>query len=387
MKRNKSRVTDTTKFENKDASKPVAKQPISENRPKQCYIQRRRLDGGTDEVSQRQIDTLNTKLNQDVKKLDGLVQTWRHFSPESAPFRNSNDDPVCILTDTIASLTKTLISRASTGDSIAASQMWETSFELIKGIHLLSEKKPDLLRPVAKKSLFVPSLRSKRKKFTHNFNHVAEKIGLSEECYVNTQPNARYNLNKAATFFVAEKLEAAGRIRDRMQFWEDLLKGTFPSWHPKYLRVAKKIQNDYWELGFDCDSESKASFSLVSKFAYPGVSLAKGDFWTLKLVGKRGATRDYTLDDWLVEFGGFRPEDLELRTLPAFDRNSWKEWYQKAIKPFLEAPGTLKLIQETQTQLYREVKSRAADETDYDIIDELRQTCEPKVESLAPPAP
>ena len=241
------------------------------------------------------------------------------------------DESVVALCGVLRLVTKRLIRVAETGDPVAVVQLWDASGELIKAIHALALQKPEFLKPIARKALFLPSLRAKTKRsFTYNFEDVQKAIELSQACLINTGPKAQYNLDSPDTLLVAEKLESLGLIREKIKEGER-------QWKELMRRFKLRI----------------------------------------------------SLDDWLVEFCGHDRYDLRLRDLPDYDKSSSVVWWENVIKPYLEAPETLDRIRDTP--LYAHLSERASKSKfstkDYAVIDELKKRCRRQVlNSLAPKA-
>jgi hypothetical protein len=311
------------------------------------------------------VEQANFNLSYGAEMLAELLKSPRYSICFFDASLRSGTHPVCTLVRVVRYLTKALIKTAMKGDTMAAAQVWDTSGELIKAIHELASKDPEVLKPIARKALLLPSFRAKPiKPFKCQFPFVQEAIELSKDCIINTSADAQFDLNSPATFLVATKLEAVGRLRQQMKALEANWKtpeDSIKSWKP--LRRPRR--------------KSKESARLLALLGM-NVSRARKSYKPLSL----------TLDECLKS-GGFRRDDHYLLKLPDYNKASARQWWAQVIKPYLEAPETLEQIR--GTEFYDQLcaassKGKKGTSKDSDVIDELKKRCQRQVlTSLAPP--
>ena len=296
----------------KNLSEDEIKRLVSSDRKRALALARRNLDDG-------------------LAILVQLLESQGFPEPEVSDSREVlwDTDPDFVFCAFFRRITEALINNARAGNTRAVGQAWDASSRLINMIHALAKQNPGLLKPFARKALFLPAFRANVKKFTHDFQRVQEAIELSQDCFINTDLDALVDLESPATSLVAARLEAVGRIREDM-----------------------KTMQKAWQ--HFCENSNPAS--------------------------------SYTLPEWLVQIGGFQPEELFLLELPDYDKNSALEWWERVIKPYLADPKTLDSIR--GTPFYQSLCDGAETPKDSDVRDRLKERCRPKVlRSLAPQVP
>jgi len=98
--------------------------------------------------------------------------------------------------------------------------------------------------------------------------------------------------------------------------------------------------------------------------------------------GEFAKYRGVALEDYWREQRPFQPEALSYRKLPPLSKSTVPTWWTIAVKPLLDRRETLERIK--GTQLYDEL-CKATDGKDYQIRDELKRRCRPRLASLAKP--
>lgn len=248
----------------------------------------------------------------------------------------SHDDAECVLCDRVSGLIREICKLAKEGRFAPVNTTWHGAKEFVETIHDMAlNGTVDNLRFIARDSLFLPSLRANAKTFPHDFAEVQEALGLSKDCIVNMDWEALHQLDRPATRFVAEILEDIAHWQRNVRYHDESLQ----------------------------DFQRRAS-------ERPG--------------GILDQYRGLTLAEYWLRFFPTRREALTYKDLPPFDRTTWLEWWQKAVKPRLEVRETLESIR--GTSFYDEVQKATTSGKDYEVRDELKRRCKPKVKALARPA-
>jgi hypothetical protein len=78
------------------------------------------------------------------------------------------------------------------------------------------------------------------------------------------------------------------------------------------------------------------------------------------------------------------PKNFVKVFLPPLNKNTAPEWWEKAVKPYLEKRETLERIR--GTPFYASLCKATETYKDYEVKDELKRRCKPKLTSLAKPA-
>lgn len=227
-------------------------------------------------------------------------------------------------------MTKLIRQLALTGVKEAVAESWNCSADLITLIHDLAYTKPDALKPIARRALFLPSIRAKVKRFTYDFHEIQDRISLSKDCIIDTSSAALSDLDSEATFLVATLLDSLGRTRDEM-----------------------KRQEQEWKR--------------------------------YRAAGRTTCT----LEEWLAVESGCEGYALALRTLPEFSKGTADLWWTTAIKPVLARRDFFETFQHSAhyQRLYHRLCRTAKSPKSYDVMDKLREQCRPKVKALAPAVP
>jgi hypothetical protein len=224
---------------------------------------------------------------------------------------------------------------ARAGNRLALGHVWSGGAVCAEALHDIAMQNPQSLGPLARNSLFFPSLRARSKTFQHDFPRLAAAIGLSDDCIVNMGPNALHQLDKPGTRFVAELLQ----------------------------RIARERQ-------FVLQTEQ-----TMLKFIHAAHDRPGGEF--ARYAG-------FTLADWLQEHFPASLGMLAYRDLPPFDADTVGVWWKQAVKPYLEEPSTLEKLK--GTPFYEELRKATSSGKDYEILDELKRRCKDKLKPLAKPA-
>jgi len=248
---------------------------------------------------------------------------------------HSHDEAISCLCSRADWIAGKIAEFARAGDPAALIRVWCGAKQYAEVVHYVATTKPQRLRLLAGNSLFVPSLRAKSKTFTHDFKQVAEAIGLSQECNINMDSTAMHQLDKPATRLVAEILQDIAFWQRSIKWDEESLKGM--------RRLAIERPGSEWE-----------------KY------------------------RNVSRDDWLRDHYPHNPEFFVYRELPPFTKDTVSEWWEKAVKPYLEKASTLTKIRDTP--FYESLRKATATGKDYEIRDELKRRCKPKLRTLAKPA-
>jgi len=224
---------------------------------------------------------------------------------------------------------------ARAGDPAALIRIWCGGKQFAEVIHHVAMTNPQRLKLLAGDSLFCPSLRAKPKTFTHDFEAIVKAIGLSDDCIINMDSSAMHQLDKPPTRLVAEILQ-------EIASWRRTIK-----WDEQSLRNMRE-----------------------ASISHPG--------------GEWEKYRNISVEDWLRSQYPRRPEIFIYRQLPAFNKNTVPEWWEKAVKPYLEKRETLERIR--GTPFYTSLCKATETHKDYEVRDELKRRCKPKLMSLAKPA-
>ena len=204
----------------------------------------------------------------------------------------------------------------------AADFVWDTGFNLAAAIKWLALHQPDLLKPKARKSTYLPSLRATPKNFTDDFENIAKAIELAKDTEIKSAANAKYRLDSYAMNYAEQLVRAAIQKRDYL------------------IQLAPA-----WDAGFGRTHRSKKQF--------------------------------------LLNLPTVKPADIILLELPAFHQGTARVWWVKYFRPLLDLPETLESIK--GTPLYKNLKHAAKKDTERHLTDDLKKACEPKIlKSLAP---
>jgi hypothetical protein len=109
--------------------------------------------------------------------------------------------------------------------------------------------------------------------------------------------------------------------------------------------------------------------------------------------------RHLKLDDFLIELAAERrlsdltPFDIRYRNLPIlYNSETWPAWWENGLHPYIQSGAALVKIRGTRLhmELLKAIGERTSDGTyaakDYEVRDELKRRCKPKLASLAKPA-
>jgi hypothetical protein len=219
-----------------------------------------------------------------------------------------------------------LIALAKSKNAPAAERIWDNAVEMVSAIKTLALTNPKMLRARARKAIYMPSFRAKAKKFRDDFAELSDRVELSKDFPVKTGDKALYDLDSLVTQYVIKMLKEAEDVRK-------LLSGV------THFLDNRKDQK--------------------------------------KILG--GLSRDQVF----LNLPGIRQEHLGFVDLPPYSKETAKNWWEKCIKPQLDAPETLQRLEGTKFLLSLSKAAKSA--ADYDIRDYLKKLCEKKVlKSLAP---
>lgn len=248
----------------------------------------------------------------------------------------AHDEAEGCLCDRVSWLIREVCKLAKEGRFAPVNTVWHGAEDLVETIHDMALKGTvDKLRFIARHSLYLPSLRARAKTFSHDFAKVQEALELSKDCIVNMDSEALHQLDRPATRLVAEILEDIASWQCHIRHEEQMLQ--------TFQRCQAERPGDIFD-------------------EYRGLTLA---------------------DYWLQSYPRY-PEVLGYRDLPPLDRKTWPVWWEKAVKPRLEAPETLEEIK--GTAFFEELRKATTSGKDYEVRDELKRRCKPKVKALARPA-
>jgi hypothetical protein len=122
-------------------------------------------------------------------------------------------DSMCAASDAINFY---LIQLANKTNACAAERIWDNGIQIVSAIKTLAQTRPSLLKPKARKALYLPSFRSRAKKFSDDFYETADRIELSADFLVKTGINANYDLDTLVTKFMVKMLAEAEEKRKLM---------------------------------------------------------------------------------------------------------------------------------------------------------------------------
>ena len=265
------------------------------------------------------------KLRYSLTRADGTV----HPS-------DTHDEAERVLCNRVTDLIQEVCKLAREGRFDPANTAWHGAKDLVETLHDVALQGPaESLGFIARGSLFLPSLRAKAKTFTHDFAEVAEALELSQDCVVNMSEEALHQLDSAATRLVAELIED-------IAYWQREVRRS-----QEHLEIFQRRAVERPGQGYE-------------KF----VGLSPADFWL----------KDYPRHQ----------AELGYADLPPLDQATWQVWWKRAVKPRLEAPKTLEQLK--GTTLYEELRRATDTGKDYELRDELKRRCKPKLKALAKPA-
>jgi hypothetical protein len=246
----------------------------------------------------------------------------------------SLDDAEMALCQRLSALIREVSNCVRVGHHDAVHTAWSGGETLAEAIHDLALTKPGALKRYARGEIFLPSLRARSKVYTHDFEEVSKAIELSEDCVIDTGEAALHQLDSAATRFTAQVLQKIADWKQTVEFEERRLAG--------YQAQAN---------------------------AEPG--------------GPFGQFRGMSFEDYWRRKYPLNPEAPGYRTLPPLTKKTAPEWYEKAVKPYLIRAETLEQIK--GTPLYAELCMATTSGKDFEVRDELKRRCQPKVRALARP--
>jgi hypothetical protein len=246
----------------------------------------------------------------------------------------ASDEAERALCDQVSWLVREVCKLAREGRFDPVNTVWQGARAMVETIHDMAlHGTVDNLRFMARDSFFLPSLRAKPTTFTHDFDKIAAAIGLSQECVINMDSKALHQMDRPVTRFVAEMIE--------------------------------EITSEKREV--ERAAETLARFQSLAN------EEPKGEF---------AKYRGVALEDYWREQRPFQQEALSYRKLPPLSKCTVPDWWTMALKPLLDRPETLERIK--GTQLYEDL-CNATDGKDYQVRDELKRRCKPKLAALAKP--
>jgi len=262
-----------------------------------------------------------------------LLQKFRYTDGIDRP-HEAHDDAERALCDQVSWLVREVCKLARQGRFAPVNTVWHGARAMVETIHDMAlAGSVENLRSMAGDSFFLPSLRANPKTFTHDFEKVAQAVGLSQECVINMDSKALHQMDRPVTRFVAE--------------------------------VVEEIASEKREV--EHAAETLAMFQRHAK-AEPKGECAK--------------YRGVSLEDYWREQSPYQQEALAYRQLPPLTKSTVPIWWKIAVKPLLHRSETLERIK--GTPLYDEL-CKATDGKDYQVRDELKRRCRPRLASLAKP--
>jgi len=154
----------------------------------------------------------------------------------------------------------------------------------------LDKAKACKLEPVARRSLFMPSLRTRQKTFAYDFKEMAANLHLSEDCLSNTSGDASHRLDTPITKLVAEIVESIGSIQVQ-------------------LRTARGVYQRIRAAYADPQSLVGLPKSVVAYIA----------------------SADVGTEEQYLERHSFHPETLNYDSLPPLTKATAEEWWDRAV--------------------------------------------------------
>lgn len=253
-----------------------------------------------------------------------LIKSKKLFNPKIRPERFGDDAEIC-LCSRISYLIKEICKFTKTGRHYPVFVAWHDGKKLTEAVHELASVGPiESLQAIARESLFMPSLRSKHGNLPRNFKKIAEKIQLSDDCAINTEWKAKYQLDASPTRFVAQIVEYVADWRRDLEERRATLLG---------LKKLADTNSHFREF------------------------------------------KNLSLKDYLCQTYRHKqvPILLVYLNLPTLTLKTSDQWWKKAIKPYIEDPETLDRLR--GTLFYNEIL-QAVGPKDYLIVDELKRRCE-----------
>ena len=238
---------------------------------------------------------------------------------------------------------------AKRGGYYPLAMAWNIAGHLAQVIHDLALEQPlnkDIKRnlvDIGGKSFFLPSLRSRNRKFTFDFEKVADVVQLSDFCVVKMDEESLARLDSPVTMFVAETLE--GIERDR-----------------------RKVQNVQHQLA------DRRFFALHRRN-----KLKDGERPNLAGVSEAELKKALRLDYPAEHI----PWMLECLRLPDLNTDTVEQW-TKVICAIVDNPETLKRLE--RTNLYRSL-ANGNDGKEYKMRDELKLRVKQALKSSLVPKP
>lgn len=243
-----------------------------------------------------------------------------------------SDDAALSLSNRILRIMEKVSRHALAGDKDMIITAWNMATDFAKTIHDIALDHPDRLESLAKKSVFMPSLRARPKNFEYDFPEIAEKTHLSEECLFDARDSSKHYLDTPATRLAA----------DIVQY------------------MAARI----FEL-----KSLKTAFTFIQQGAASGVAACQ------KFAG-------WQLEKWLLDYGHVKSYELHYDELPPLTRKTVPDWWNKAIKGEVE-----RRFESIKGTAFHSELQKATDGQDYQVRDELKRRCHQALKSLARPDP
>jgi len=226
---------------------------------------------------------------------------------------------------------------------------WHVASQLAKAIHdlaldeSLSEDARDSLVDIGGKNFFLPSLRSRNRKFTFDFEKVADVVQLSDFCAVKMDEESLARLDTPVTMFVAEMLEGIERLRQQAQ--------------QARFQLALHRFNEKAQLNKRKDGE-RPDLAKVTKAEL-----------------KTALNLDYPTEQI--------PLMLECLCLQDLNTDTVEQW-TKVICAIVDDPETLKRL--VRTRLYQ-ILAKGNDGKEYKMRDELKLRVKQALKSSLVPKP
>lgn len=247
---------------------------------------------------------------------------------------------------------------ARAGRGVPLATAWYIACRFAEVIHDLaldescSEDAKWNLFTLGSQSLFLPSLRSRNKNFTFDFEKVAEAIQLSDFCAVDMTEKSQARPDSPITMFTIQTLEMIGRLRREVQ--------------DVRLRLAMRAFRRDAKDGDRCDPNRVSEAEVKRELT--GESLTE---WEKTALGPR----------YPVEWIPIMLKCLQLEDLNKSTVDQWTE----IVCSIIEMPETLKRLE--GTKFYR-ILEQSTDGKDYQMRDELKTRVKQALKSsLVPPQP
>jgi hypothetical protein len=217
---------------------------------------------------------------------------------------------------------------------------WKAGHLFAETVHdiALAGKQAHNLEPVARRSNYLPSLRTRQSTFTYDSRAVANRLHLAEDCLSNTAKGAKHRLDVPITNLVAAIVESIGATQEQLR-----------AARATYQRIRAAYANP----------KTRAGLPPLA------AALVKG-------------TDSLTEEGYLVKHG-FPAETLSYDSLPPLTKATADEWWDKAVRQ--EVVRRLEDNSPESTRLRQSVSYLKR----YEQLADLRRRAKSALRSLARP--